>query len=446
MLKFYLPRFLFGFLFALPVIFIACSKGGGGGGGGGGNPNPCSGVTVSVTATTANPSAPGASDGTITASATGGSGFTYSLNGGPFQVSGSFTGLAAGTYAITAKNSNGCTGSASFTLVANNPCAGITITVTGTITHPTTVGGTNGSINATAAGSTGFTYSLNGAAFQASGNFTNLGQGVYTIVAKDLNGCTGSAAFTLTAPSCAGVVITVTGTFTNPTTPGGTNGSISATASGGTAPHTYSLNGAAFQASGNFTGLSAGTFIVTAKDAAGCTGNGSFTLTDPNPCQGVTITVSATTTGNTPCGPASGTITASASGGTGPYLFSLNGGSFQSNNVFSNLGAASYTIAARDANTCNGTTNAIVSNLPAGVLFSAVRAVLQNNCVTCHNPGNPNGGMDWTQDCNIVQFKDRIVARAVNANPSAMPPTGLLPLSERQKITDWVNAGGRFTD
>ena len=38
----------------------------------------------------------------------------------------------------------------------------------------------NGSINATASGSTGFNYSINSGAFQASGNFTNLAAGSYT--------------------------------------------------------------------------------------------------------------------------------------------------------------------------------------------------------------------------------------------------------------------------
>jgi uncharacterized membrane protein len=88
----------------------------------------------------------------------------------------------------------------------------------------------------------------------------------------------------------------------------------------------------------------------------------------------------------------------------------------------------------------------LVSDLPEGPLFAAVRSVLQNNCVSCHNSGNQQGGMNWTIDCNIVQFKDRIQARAVFGNPSSMPPTGLIPASERQKITNWINAGGRYTD
>ena len=72
--------------------------------------------------------------------------------------------------------------------------------------------------------------------------------------------------------------------------------------------------------------------------------------------------------------------------------------------------------------------------------------MLQNNCVSCHNNTLSEGGMNWTIDCNIVQNKDRIKARAVDGVPSTMPPTGLLPATERQKITDWINAGGKFTN
>ena len=330
---------LAGLLFLAGLIY-SCDKGGGT------NPpsNPCNGVTVNVTASTSNPTTPTGSDGSITASATGGSGFTFSINGGAFQSSASFTGLAAGSYSIIAKNSNGCTGSASFTLTAPNPCAGITINVTGTVTNPTAPGATNGSIAASAIGSTNFTFSINGGAFQATGSFNNLAAGSYTVTAKDGNGCTGMATFTLTAPNpCAGITINVTGTVTNPTAPGATNGSIAASATGST-NFTFSINGTTFQASGTFNNLAAGSYTITAKDGNGCTGTATFTLTAPNPCAGVTITVSNTIAGNTPCGPASGMITASPSGGTGSYMFNINGGAFQASNIFSNLAPVNYNV------------------------------------------------------------------------------------------------------
>lgn len=79
-----------------------------------------------------------------------------------------------------------------------------------------------------------------------------------------------------------------------------------------------------------------------------------------------------------------------------------------------------------------------------GPLFTAVKNLMQANCVSCHNPSNMNGGKDWTNHCDIVANKDRIKTRAVDEG--TMPPTGPLPQSEKDKITAWVNAGGRITD
>ncbi len=431
-------------VFVLVLLVYACGKGGGTD-----TPaDPCNGVTVTVNGTVTNATTIGGTDGSIAVSATGGSGFTFKLGSGAYQSATTFSGLAAGTYTITAKNSSGCTGSATFT-ISNppNPCTGVTINVTGTTSNPSTVGGTNGSINASASGSSNFTYSINSGAFQASGNFTGLPAGAYTIVAKDGNGCLGSASFTLADPNpCAGVTITVTGTTANPTSSSAADGSISASAAGSTG-FTFNINGGAYQASGNFAGLTAGSYTVGAKDGNGCTGSSSFTLTAPNPCAGVTITVSNVVVGNTPCQTNNGSITATASGGFGPYTYSLNNGSYQASSLFANLGAGTYTVQARDANSCNGSSgNTVLSNRPAGPLFNDVKAVLQANCVSCHNNTQQEGGMNWMVDCNIVANKDRIKARAVDATPSSMPPTGLLPLSERQKITNWINAGGRFTD
>src|SRR5687767_6030232 len=79
-----------------------------------------------------------------------------------------------------------------------------------------------------------------------------------------------------------------------------------------------------------------------------------------------------------------------------------------------------------------------------GPLFTAVKTLMQANCQSCHNSSNANGGKDWTIDCNIVANKTRIRARAVDEG--TMPPTGPLPQSEKDKITAWINAGGRITD
>lgn len=257
----------------------------------------------------------------------------------------------------------------------------------------------------------------------------------------------GGGGTTPPAPNpCAGTTITVTGTVVNPSAAGSSDGSISATASGASGL-IFSINGGPFQASGNFTGLAAGSYIITAKNGNNCSGSATFNLTAPNQCTGVTITISNAVVNNSPCqASATGSITVTPVGGTEPYTFKLNNGAFQSSNIFLALVAGSYIVTARDVNGCSSSVAATVSDIPAGPLFTAVRTVLQNNCVSCHNSSVAEGGMNWTIDCNIVTFKDRIKIRAVDGNPSPMPPTGFIPPSEQQKIVNWINAGGRYSD
>jgi len=245
---------------------------------------------------------------------------------------------------------------------------------------------------------------------------------------------------------CAGVTVTVTGTSTNPSS-GQNNGSIAATATGGTG-FTYSLNGGSYQASGSFSNLAAGTYTVTAKNSSGCTGSKQFTLTAASAsCQGTTITITTTTTTATPCGGAGGSITVTASGSTG-FTYQVNGGAFQASNQFTNLAAGNHTVTAKDANGCTQNANVSIAASPAGNLFSQVRTVLQNFCVTCHNPTNPNGGKDWTNDCNIVAngalIKTKAVDLAGTPNQMPQPPNPPLSAADQQKIVNWLNAGGQY--
>ncbi len=433
------------FLLSLSAI-NSCSKGGGGTTPPPPPPNPCAGVTITVTGTVTNTTT-GASVGAINASATGGSSsFTYNINGGAFQASGNFTGLAAGTYVIIAKNASGCTGTNTF--VVNDPCTLKNITITGTVVNTTTPTATNGSITATATGSTGFTYSLNGGAFQASGTFTGLGVGSYIVTAKDFEGCLKTQTFNI-VDICTAKNITVSGTVVNAGPgAGSTNGSITATASGSTG-FTYQLNGGVFQATGTFTGLAAGAYTVTAKDLDGCLKSQSFTIT-LDPCFGKTITINPVITGNDKCSfTPTGTITINASGSTG-FTYSLNGGTFQASNIFTGLAAATYTIAAKDVDGCIKTGSATVTEAPAGINFAAVRLIIQNNCATsgCHSGASPAGGLNFTQDCTIVGAWDRIKARAVDGNPSFMPPppNPQLTAAQKQRILDWIAAGRRYVD
>jgi hypothetical protein len=350
------------------------------------NGDPCAGVTIAVNGIIKQTTGPGTATGSITATATGGTGFTFSLNGGAFQASGVFNNLVAGTYTVTAKSSAGCTGSKSFVVTNGDPCAGVTIVVNGTIKQTTGAGTATGSITATATGGTGFTFSLNGGAFQASGVFNNLPAGTYTVTAKSDKGCTGSKSFVVTnGDPCAGVTIVVNGTIKQTTGPGTATGSITATATGGTG-FTFSLNGGAFQASGVFNNLTAGTYTITAKSSAGCTGSKSFVVTDGNPCAGVTIAVNGTIKQTTGPGTATGSITATATGGTG-FTFSLNGGAFQASGVFNNLVAGTYTITAKSSAGCTGSKSFVVTDGDPCAVKNIVVTAMKVATDKCENSG-----------------------------------------------------------
>lgn len=76
-----------------------------------GNDNPCASTTITVDGTITKPTQ---NDGAINATATGSANFTYKLDNGAYQATGNFTGLGPGTYNVTAKDGNGCTGTKSF--------------------------------------------------------------------------------------------------------------------------------------------------------------------------------------------------------------------------------------------------------------------------------------------------------------------------------------------
>ncbi|MFH2141802.1 MAG: SprB repeat-containing protein, partial [Bacteroidota bacterium] len=98
-----------------------------------------------------------------------------------------------------------------------------------------------------------------------SQNITGLNANTYTVTVTDALGCVGTSSITLTNPP----VITATSS-TVPETCGMSDGTIAVTGSGGTGTLTYSLL-ATQNTTGDFTGLSAGAYVVTITDANNCT-------------------------------------------------------------------------------------------------------------------------------------------------------------------------------
>lgn len=123
--------------------------------------------------------------GSVEVAASGGSGtYQYKINDNGSQTHGAFAGLASGTYAITASDAVGCTGTIDVTIINRE---GLNIEV------QTVASGCASSAGSIAAnpvqGVAPIQYRINAEDFQAQNTFENLRQGDYTITAMDATGC-----------------------------------------------------------------------------------------------------------------------------------------------------------------------------------------------------------------------------------------------------------------
>ncbi|WP_026837757.1 LamG-like jellyroll fold domain-containing protein [Gillisia sp. JM1] len=303
-------------------------------------------TSASLTPTSCN----GTSDGTITAGTVSGgnSGYEYSIDGSNFQTSKNFTGLAAGNYIITAKDSKACLIIESVTITQPS----VLSMQAATLTAVTCFGETDGAIvaGAVSGGNNGYEYSINGTDFQSNKNFTDLAAGIYTITARDSKACTITEAVEVIEPIALSMQAA---TFEVVGCAGAADGSITAgTVSGGNANYEYSINGTTFQSNGTFTGLSGGNYTLTVKDSKGCSISEDIEITEPS-----TLIMEPAELFNVKCyDSGDGEIIAGlVNGGNGEYEYSLDGINFISSNTFNELNVGDHTITVRDAKGCTAT-------------------------------------------------------------------------------------------
>lgn len=216
---------------------------------------------------------------------------------------------------------------------------------------------------------------------------TGLAAGTYTITAVLTNTpfCTVNKNFTITGPS---EILAIQETHTEITCITGNNdGSISATATGGW-PGGYEFqleNGATvvtpWSTVSNFNALTAGTYTVRVRDPKGCEVFTTVVLNNPTP---IAFTATPSTTLVACIRDTNASITVSVpTGGQGTnYLYTLNRTSVtpvissgpQANNVFTNLGAGTYTVTVTDGWGCGTTSAPIVIAEPTEVVASLVLA------------------------------------------------------------------------
>ncbi|RZJ87629.1 MAG: hypothetical protein EOO60_11995, partial [Hymenobacter sp.] len=185
------------------------------------------------------------------------------------------SGLAAGNYTVTVTDAASATTTQSF--IITQPSA---LSSSGSQINIACNGTSTGSASVSVSGGTApysYSWQNNGTTLpQTTASVSGLSAGSYTVSITDANGCSATRTFTLTQPA----PFNITGSQTNVSTYGGSDGSATVSASGGAPGYTYSWSPSGGTAA-TASGLSAGNYTVTITDANGCTVSRNYTITQP---------------------------------------------------------------------------------------------------------------------------------------------------------------------
>ncbi|MBN8681579.1 MAG: choice-of-anchor L domain-containing protein [Chitinophagales bacterium] len=290
----------------------------------------------------------GQSNGSINAEGSGGVGpYTYAWSNGvgsPFNPN-----LPAASFTVTLTDTQGCTSSSS--VAVPQPPA---LSTNPQINPPTCHNGVNGSVVLNASGGTGaLSYQWNDPNNQSSATAINLIPQNYQYTISDAQGCT--LVQSVTVPNPAPMAVSFSSTPVS--CAGGSNGSITASASGGITPYFYAWSDPNNQSSAQAQNLSAGAYTVTVRDNIGCTSSASINLSDPTP-----MSLSVTPNLINCFGTATGQALALATGGSAPYQYNWNNGASGAN--LSGVTAGIYTVTVRDARNCSSTQSSTIDQVP----------------------------------------------------------------------------------
>jgi len=283
--------------------------------------------------------------GSINLTVSGGqSPFTYAWSTG--ATTEDINNLTAGTYNVVITDNVGCQITSDYTV--NNSASNMSLSNI-TVTNEECGNGTGAIDILVVGGTTPYTFAWNNGA--TTEDLSGLSAGTYDCTISDANGCQISTGNKIVF-NTAGTMNVTTTSLTDEVCGNGT-GQIDVTVTGGTTPYSFSWdNGATTE---DITSLTAGTYVLTATDAGGC----SFTYSESVSNNPGTLNITSTIATDENCGDGTGTINVTVSGGNTPYTFAWsNGASIED---ISNLNAGTYTLNLTDNAGCATSTSATIT-------------------------------------------------------------------------------------
>ncbi|MBI4929860.1 MAG: choice-of-anchor L domain-containing protein [Bacteroidetes bacterium] len=209
--------------------------------------------------------------------------------------------------------------------------------------------------------------------------------------------------------------LTVTASSQNATCVGNNGTGTVTSVTGGAAPYAYVWSTTPAQSTQTATGLSPGTYTVTAIDANGClTGTQTVTILGGGVSFSVTATpVNATCFGNNN---GSASIT-NPTGGTAPYTYAWSVNPVQTTPAISNIPSGNYTCTITDAAGCVQTATLTVTQPPA--ITGSVTATTNVSCNGGNNGSATASGSGGTGTINYSWNTTPAQAGATANNLSA---------------------------
>ncbi len=321
----------------------------------------------------------GGNNGSIQLTATGGSGnYEYSFDGGAsFSANPLSSGLTAISYNISVRDDNGCQTDTTFSVT--EPEA---LVLTGTSSPTSCFNTLDGEISLTASGGTGaytYTWSILG----SGAGSVNLPPGSYGITVTDENMCSQTTTVAIDSPPA----IETTLTASEPTRCfGGSNGSLTVTATGGTGELSYAWDDENSQVNNNAVFLAAGTYNLITTDINGCADTLAADVLQPDSLEIQFLPQDVACRGES-----TGSAQATVSGGTPDYTFDWQ--TDETTALATDLPAGTFGLEVTDANGCTVLDSVRIAEPATGIELAAQQD--QSGCFnTATNVAtvNPQGG------------------------------------------------------
>jgi gliding motility-associated-like protein len=346
--------------------------------------------------------------------------YTYANGTGTYQSNDTIKNLLAGTYTLHVKDANGCINDTTVTVIQPTNILPAVINAS-----PQCYAGSDGSLTLSASGGTPpYTFANGTGSYGATGVFSGLKAGTYTLHVQDNHGCIHDTTVTITQPTPLNydsIIISEVKCF------GDSSGFITVYASGGTPSYMYAANSKPYQGSDLLTTLKAGASIIHLKDNHGCIHDTTITLTQPTLLTPVIDNIVEPT-----CqGYADGSVAMHGTGGTPSYTYSIDGGTYGSSGSFTTLLEGPHVFRVKDANGCIHDTTIKLIGYP--------HIVIQNSVIT--NPSCykfKNGSITFNVTGGVTPLSYRITG--------SLPPDYKTDTSAAGTTSAWTDlVDGQYT-